>query len=69
MQTRVTIKGMHCPSCKALIEDVCSEIPGIISCSVNYESGETIIDHNEMVDWENFIKEIKNLGDYSVEKI
>ena len=28
MKTTLTIKGTHCNSCKALIEDVCKEILG-----------------------------------------
>lgn len=61
------IQGTHCKACKALIEDVCSEIPGIHSSNVNYETGETIIEHDENLNFENLKNEIQGLGDYKVE--
>lgn len=66
MKTTITIQGTHCASCKALIEDVCKDIQGISSCTVHYETGETIIEHNENIDWELFKKEIESLGKYTV---
>lgn len=68
MKTTITIKGTHCESCKALIEDVCKEIPGIISCNVDYKTGKTIIEHDEELDWKKFKKEIESLGEYKVNK-
>lgn len=68
MKTTVTIKGTHCESCKALIEDVCKEIPGINSCNVDYKTGKTIIEHDEELDWKKFKKEIESLGEYKVNK-
>lgn len=66
-KTTIRIKGTHCKACKALIEDVCSEIPGIHSSNVNYETGETIIEHDENLNFENLKSEIQGLGDYKVE--
>ena len=66
MKKTITIHGTHCTSCKALIEDVASEIPGIQSCSVNYETGETVIEHDPSVNWETVKKEIEALGTYNV---
>ena len=60
MKTRLTIKGTHCASCKALIEDVCRDIKGILSCDVEVATGKTIIEHDENIDWNNFKKEIEN---------
>jgi len=34
MKTVLIIKGTHCASCKALIEDVCRELPGVTGCTV-----------------------------------
>jgi copper chaperone CopZ len=67
MKTTLTIKGTHCNSCKALIEDVCGEIPGINSCNVNFETGITEIEHEENADWQKFKKEVESLGEYKVE--
>lgn len=67
MKTTLTIKGTHCNSCKALIEDVCTEIPGIKSCSVDFKTGATEIEHEESMDWQKFKKEIESLAKYKVE--
>lgn len=66
MKTKIIIKGTHCNSCKALIEDVCSEIQGAKSCSVVFETGETIIEHDKNFDWQAFKQEVESLGDYKV---
>jgi len=47
METIIEIKGMHCNSCKMLIEDVCNEIEGVYSCSVDLAKENAIINHNE----------------------
>lgn len=66
MTTTLTIKGTHCESCKALIEDVASETPGITSCTVEYKTGKTVIEHTDTVDWQRFKQEVESLGEYSV---
>lgn len=66
MKTTVKIKGTHCESCKALIEDVCTEITGVQSCTVDFTTGTTEIEHSESVDWGKFAKEIESLGEYKV---
>jgi len=65
--TTINIKGTHCNSCKLLIEDVCREIKGAKECSVNFETGETKIEHDDSFDWEVFKKEVESLGNYKVE--
>lgn len=67
MKTTFIIKGTHCDACKALIEDVCKEIPGISSCNVDFKTGATQIGHEGNVDWEKFKKEVESLGEYKVE--
>lgn len=67
MKTTITIKGTHCPSCKALIEDIASEIPGIALCTVDYASGTTIVEHDETVDWTKFKQEVEASGPYTCE--
>jgi copper chaperone CopZ len=64
--TTITIKGTHCNSCKLLIEDVCKEIKGVQSCVVNFQTGETIIEHDENLDWQALKKEIEGLGNYTI---
>ena len=65
--TTIKIKGTHCNSCKLLIEDVCKEIKGATSCTVNFETGETNIGHDESFDLQAFKKEVELLGNYKVE--
>lgn len=66
MKTTITIKGTHCHSCKALIEDVCKEA-GAKSCVVNFQTGETVIEHDESFDLQAFKKEVEGLGQYKIE--
>ncbi len=66
MKTIITIQGTHCESCKALIEDVCSEIAGMQSCFVDFKSGRTEIEHDQNFDWVAFKKEIESLGPYKI---
>ena len=63
----IIIKGTHCNSCKVLIEDVCKEIKGIISCNVDFKTGKTEIEHTEKLNLMLLKKEIESLGDYKVE--
>ena len=66
-KTTIIVKGTHCTACKALIEDVCKDIQGLKSCSVNYKNGKTEIRHDDNFDLNMFKKEIESLGDYKVE--
>ena len=66
MQTKLHVSGMHCSSCKKLIESVCSEIEGVESCSVNYETGEMVIDHTDSANLEKLKEEIRSLGEYNM---
>lgn len=67
MQTTMYIKGTHCASCKAVLEDVLADIAGITSSAVNYETGETIIEHIEGLDWNMVKKEVESLGQYTID--
>lgn len=37
-KTTIKIIGTHCEACKALIEDVCKDVKGVKSCSVDYNT-------------------------------
>lgn len=69
MITKLNIQGMHCASCKALIEDVCKDIPGVTAIEVDMASGMASIEHDSSVDIEHVRKEIMSLGEYKVEKV
>ncbi len=63
----VTIEGTHCNACKALIEDVSlTDIPGVLSCNVDFASGKTVVEHDDKFNFDTFKKEIEKLGDYKV---
>lgn len=66
MRTDLKIKGMHCGSCRALIEDVCLEITGVKSCSVDVAAGTAAIEHDESVDVTRLAREIEGVGNYQV---
>ena len=67
MKKTIIINGTHCPSCKALIEDVCKDSRGVKSCNFDYKSGKTEIEHDNNFDFESLKKEIEGLGDYKIE--
>ena len=69
MKTTITIQGTHCNACKALIEDVCKDVNGVQSCQVNFQTGETVVEHDESLDWQAFKKEIEGLGQYKIPSI
>lgn len=66
MKTTLTIKGTHCNSCKAVIEDVCTEMDGITSCTVDFKTGKTVIEHEKNINWNTLKKEIESVGTYKV---
>ena len=68
MKTTVTIKGMHCSSCKEVIEDACKDISGVKACTVDFKSGKTVVEHDNTVTFDQLKKEIESLGQYEVKK-
>lgn len=66
MQTLLSIQGMHCASCKTLIEDVIRETPHVTSCDVDFQTGRAVIEHDAPLDIGHLTKEIASLGDYRV---
>ena len=66
MQTKLKISGTHCESCKALIEDVAQDVPGVQSCRVDYTTGLTEIEHNEQFDLATFKQKIESLTEYKI---
>lgn len=67
IKTTFTIKGTHCTACKALIEDVARENSAVTNITVDFETGKTILEHQENLDWQVLKKEIEGLGDYQVQ--
>lgn len=66
-KTIIHVRGTHCTACKALIEDVCKDIAGVESCTVDFKTGETVIEHDGKLDLSLVKKEIESLGKYKVQ--
>lgn len=67
--TSVNVAGMHCASCKTLIEEVAMETPGVRSCAADLEKGTGTVEHDDAFDFEAFVREIAALGPYRVTKV
>lgn len=67
MKTVIKVQGTHCNSCKVLIEEVCSEMPGVKSCTVDFKTGKTVIEHEGKLDLKKLKQEIEELGEYKVQ--
>ncbi len=61
MQTTVSIPGIHCASCAALIKDVSSEFPSIKNISVDVDTKKVTLDHDETFDMQKWSTEIESL--------
>jgi copper chaperone CopZ len=61
MQTHVSIPGIHCASCAALIKDVSSEFPSIKNVSVDLETKNVTLDHDDSFDTQKWTEEIEAL--------
>ncbi len=66
MKTVLKVSGFHCPSCKMLIEDVCSDFSQITLCNVDVKAGKVVIEHKESLDLAKLKNEIESLGEYKV---
>ena len=69
MKTTLKITGMHCASCKTLIEDVCKDVSGVQSCEVDMASSLATVEHDDTLDVEKLKQEIAALGEYRVEQV
>lgn len=70
MQTIVSIPGIHCASCAALIKDVSGEFPSIKTITVDIDSKKVTLDHDEGLDMQKWIQEIEALDEkYKVQSL
>lgn len=61
------IVGMHCASCKALIEDVVSDIPGVHHVMVNFAAEKMSVEYDETkVTVEDLKKAVASAGTYQL---
>lgn len=66
MKKIIQIKGTNCRSCKALIEDVCKEVDGVLACNVDFKTGKTEIEYDNRLEWNKLKVEIESFGVYKV---
>lgn len=70
MNTTVSIPGIHCPSCAALIKDVSSEFPSIKNVDVDIDTKKVTLDHDESFDKQKWQEEIEALDEkYKVQSV
>lgn len=61
MQTTVSIPGIHCASCAALITDVSNDFPSITTVTVDVAAKTVMIEHDEHFDLQHWTKEIESI--------
>ena len=61
MQTIVSIPGIHCASCAALIKDVSSEFPAVKNANVDIDTKRVTLQHDESFDLKKWTQEIEAL--------
>jgi len=62
MQTTVSIPGIHCASCAALMKDVSDDFPAIKSVNVDIETKKVTLDHDDSFDMQTWTEEIEALN-------
>ena len=63
MLTEFTVRGMHCISCKNLIEEDLGELPGVHAVNVDLPGGRARVEYDEKAVTPNtMIKKIAELG-------
>ncbi len=67
MTTIFKIGGMHCASCKNLIEDVAADVSGVAACRVDAKTGFAEVEHDPSFNPADLIREIVALGEYKIE--
>ena len=61
MKTTVSIPGIHCDGCSALIKDVSSENPSVRSVDVDMATKNVTIEHDDAFDLSTWTAEIESL--------
>lgn len=70
MQTTVSIPGIHCASCAALIKDVSSEFPQIQGIAVDIDTKNVTLEHSDDFDMSTWTQEIEALDEkYKVQPL
>lgn len=63
MHMTVSIPGIHCASCAALIKDVSSEFPSIQKVEVNIEGKTVTLEHSAAFDLQKWTRDVEALDE------
>lgn len=67
METTLKIQGMNCVSCKALIEETVTALPGVQACVVDINAKQAKVTHSADVDPKTIQSAIESLEEFTVE--
>ncbi len=63
MKTTFKIPGMHCKSCVTLVSEVSKEFPTVHDVTVDLDTKDVTLEHDEAMDLGAWKNEIESLGD------
>lgn len=63
MHTTLTVSGIHCASCTALIKDVSQDFPAIHSVNVDLGKQTVTLEHDHTLDLHAWSKTVEGLND------
>lgn len=63
MKTTLSIPGIHCDSCVALIKDVSSDYPAIKNVDISLDSKIVTLEHSDDLDLHKWIEDVEALSD------
>ncbi len=70
MRTIVSINGIHCPSCVALVKDVSQDFPSIQHIDVNLGEKKVTLQHDGHFDLSAWSRAVKSLNEsYDVQTL
>lgn len=70
MTTIFKLSGLHCSSCKELIEDAARAVPGVEHAAVNLKASVLTVEHDNSFIPQPLIQSVVGLGaGYTIEKI
>jgi copper chaperone CopZ len=70
MFTVITIPGIHCEGCSALIKDISSDFPAISHIAIDLTHKRVTLEHDETLDFDAWKTEVEAANPaYTVQKI
>jgi heavy metal-associated domain protein len=66
MKNKYIVSGMTCGRCAAHVTEEVEELDGVTGVSVDWESGEMVIESKERIPFDAVIEAVAEAGDYTV---